>query len=44
MVAIDFPHAPHPFDTWLWEAPVANPEDGKLYTWNETKKTWKETK
>jgi len=44
MVAIDFPHALHPFDslvadenTWLWEAPVANPEDGKLYAWKETK-------
>ena len=24
-------------DTCLWVAPVANPEDGKLYTWKETK-------
>ena len=29
-------------DTCLWEAPVAYPTDGKLYTWNESKKKWDE--
>ena len=36
-----------PFDSWilnettcLWEAPVAYPDDGKRYTWNETTKSW----
>ena len=27
-------------DTCLWDAPVARPEDGKLYTWNEETVTW----
>jgi hypothetical protein len=27
-------------NTWLWEAPVAYPTDGKNYTWDETIKTW----
>ena len=22
-------------DTWLWVAPIASPDDDKLYTWNE---------
>lgn len=26
--------------TWLWEAPVAQPNDGKPYMWNETTKSW----
>jgi len=36
-----------PFNSWilneqtcLWEAPVARPNDGKLYNWNETNLTW----
>lgn len=29
-------------DTCLWEAPVAYPEDGKLYTWDETTTNWVE--
>jgi hypothetical protein len=40
---------PKPFTSWklnedtcLWEAPVAYPTDGKLYTWNESKKKWDE--
>lgn len=40
---------PKPFKSWklnattfLWEAPVAMPEDGKLYTWNEKDKAWDE--
>ena len=38
---------PQPFDSWtlnettcLWEAPVAYPDDGKKYNWNETTQTW----
>ena len=26
--------------TCLWESPVAYPEDGQDYDWNETNKTW----
>lgn len=36
-----------PFDSWvlnetscLWEAPVAYPEDGGLYRWDEETQTW----
>ena len=39
--------APKPFDSWLldedtcrWEAPVAYPTDGVMYTWNEEAKDW----
>ena len=42
-------YAPKPFDswvlnesTWLWEAPVAMPDDGKLYNWDEATTNWKE--
>ena len=42
-------YAPRPFDswtlsqsTWLWEAPVAMPDDGKIYIWDEETTTWKE--
>jgi hypothetical protein len=42
-------YAPKPFnswalneDTWLWEAPVAMPDDGKAYTWDEETINWKE--
>mgnify|MGYP001429376358 FL=1 len=38
---------PKPFDSWtlnsntcLWESPVAYPEDGQLYTWNEETQQW----
>ena len=38
---------PQPFDSWilnetscLWEAPVAYPDDGERYTWNEEMGTW----
>jgi len=41
--------APKPFDswvinedTWLWEAPVAMPDDGKVYEWDEETTSWKE--
>ena len=28
--------------TYLWEAPVAYPDDGKLYDWNEETVSWVE--
>lgn len=38
---------PQPFPSWtlneetcLWEAPMPRPEDGKIYSWNETDNTW----
>ena len=42
-------YAPKPFNSWilneniwLWEAPVAMPDDGKSYTWDENSTSWKE--
>tara|TARA_Y100000034_G_scaffold7604_1_gene8401 strand:+ start:978 stop:1370 length:393 start_codon:yes stop_codon:yes gene_type:complete len=39
--------APQPFPSWTlnettcqWEAPVAYPDDGEIYNWNETTTTW----
>ena len=39
--------APKPFPGWIlnedtcrWEAPVAKPDDGQNYKWNETIKNW----
>ena len=26
--------------TWLWNAPVSYPTDGKVYTWNESTTSW----
>ena len=41
--------APQPYPSWtlnkdsyLWEAPIAYPNDGKFYSWNEDTKTWEE--
>ena len=41
---------PQPFPSWtlnetscLWEAPVEMPSDGKMYSWNESNKSWEET-
>ena len=37
---------PQPYRSWtlnasfLWEAPVAYPEDGEEYVWNENRKEW----
>ena len=28
--------------TWLWDAPVPYPTDGKMYQWNEETKSWVE--
>lgn len=40
---------PKPYDSWtlnedtcLWDAPVAYPEDGALYTWDEDAQSWVE--
>jgi len=38
---------PKPYNSWnlneetcLWEAPIAYPEDGNMYTWNEDTTNW----
>ena len=38
---------PKPYNSWIlnenicrWEAPVARPNDGKMYNWNETNLNW----
>lgn len=40
---------PKPYDSWtldedscLWQAPVAYPDDGKVYTWDEDSGSWQE--
>jgi len=40
-------YAPQPFPSWtlnqntyLWEAPEPRPDDGKIYTWDESLKSW----
>jgi hypothetical protein len=38
---------PQPYQSWIrngsfWEPPVAMPEDGNLYTWNEEDQAWVE--
>jgi hypothetical protein len=42
-------YAPQPYASWvlspktfLWEAPVAMPADGKAYEWDEATTSWKE--
>jgi hypothetical protein len=39
--------APKPFETWLldeetclWESPVAYPDDGKIYIWDDEQVNW----
>lgn len=41
--------APQPFASWVineatcqWQAPIAMPDDGKRYTWDEATTSWKE--
>ena len=29
-------------ETCIWDAPVAFPDDGKMYKWDEDSKSWKE--
>lgn len=38
---------PKPYDSWvlnedtcLWESPIAYPEDGGMYSWNEENQSW----
>ena len=40
-------YAPQPFPSWilveascLWEAPVAYPDDGLAYSWDESTTSW----
>ena len=40
-------YAPQPFpswilnhSTWLWDAPIPHPNDGKSYRWNEDVQNW----
>jgi hypothetical protein len=40
-------YAPQPYTSWtldaetcLWEPPVAYPDDGNMYNWNETDQQW----
>ena len=42
-------YAPKPYEswlmnesTWLWEAPIARPNDGLEYVWNEATTSWDE--
>lgn len=48
-VTNDVFYAPKPYpswtlneSTWLWEAPVTMPTDGKVYVWDESITNWKE--
>jgi hypothetical protein len=42
-------YAPQPFASWIldddtcqWNAPVTQPDDGKMYNWDEENTQWKE--
>jgi len=42
-------YMPQPYASWIlnattciWEAPVAHPNDGKAYYWDESSTSWKE--
>ena len=42
-------YEPQPYSSWtlnettcLWECPVAYPNDGNMYNWNETDQQWDE--
>ena len=42
-------YAPQPFPSWLlddetclWDSPVPYPDDGKMYTWDESTTNWRE--
>jgi hypothetical protein len=42
-------YAPQPYPswtisppTWIWQAPVENPNDGKMYSWDEETQSWVE--
>lgn len=42
--------APQPFSSWslnseyIWQPPIAYPNDGKIYNWNEDNLNWEEIK
>lgn len=45
--ALDAFYTPQPFASWtlnqstcLWEAPVAHPDDGNIYQWDEPSLSW----
>lgn len=45
--ALDAFYPPKPYNSWvlnettcLWEAPVAYPDDGNMYIWNEDELRW----
>jgi hypothetical protein len=44
--AKDVFYAPQPYASWklnsdwIWEAPIAYPNDGKAYIWEENNKSW----
>jgi hypothetical protein len=45
VTGVFYPPQPYPSwvlntQTYLWDAPVAMPTDGKLYFWNEPTKSW----
>ena len=46
--ALDAFIAPQPFPSWTldanadWQAPVPMPDDGKMYSWDETTQSWAE--
>mgnify|MGYP003640422214 CR=1 FL=1 len=29
-------------NTWLWNPPIAYPDDGNMYSWDEENETWQE--
>jgi len=40
-------YSPQPYDSWIlntskwiWEAPIAYPDDGEFYLWNESTQSW----
>lgn len=46
-IANDVFYSPQPFpswtlneSTWTWEAPIAYPTDGQVYTWDEATLSW----
>ena len=45
----DIFHKPKPFDSWtlneetcLWESPIEYPNDGNMYSWDESTTSWKQ--
>jgi hypothetical protein len=45
--SLTVPRPPRPYPSWTWDgsrwiAPVAYPEDGGLYQWDEAQQAWTE--